>query len=79
MVWGYDETASKVEGTSQFDAAQRLRLFPLGSRVRVIGYEKRLADARRLNGRTGRVDRGHFGGSTCGWTKGRAKRARRSN
>ena len=59
---GYDETASKVEGTSQFDAAQRLRLFPLGSRVRVIGYEKRLANAPRLNGRTGRVDRGHFGG-----------------
>lgn len=60
--WGYDEAASKVEGTLQFDAAQRLRLFPLGSRVRVIGYEKRLADAPRLNGRTGRVDRGHFAG-----------------
>ncbi len=59
---GYDEAASKVEGTSQFDAAHRLRLFPVGTRVRVIGYEKRLADAARLNGRTGRVDRGHFGG-----------------
>ena len=59
---GYDKAAAKVPGTLQHDAAQRLKLFPVGSKVRVVGYEKRLADAPKLNGRTGRVQRGHFGG-----------------
>jgi hypothetical protein len=59
---GYDNAAAKVPGTLQHDAAQRLKLFPLGSRVKVVGYDRRLADAAKLNGRTGRVQRGHFGG-----------------
>lgn len=58
----YDAAAAKVPGTMQYEAAQRLTLFPLGSRVRVVGYDKRLGDARSLNGRTGSVHRGHFGG-----------------
>jgi hypothetical protein len=59
---GYDDAAAKVPGTMQHEAAQRLKLFPLGSRVKVVGYDKRLADAPRLNGRSGVVARGHFGG-----------------
>lgn len=59
---GYDAAAAATPGTLEYRAAQRLKLFPLGSRVRIVGYEGMLAGAAALNFREGTVLRAQFGG-----------------
>lgn len=59
---GYDQAAAETPGTMQHEAAQRLAIFPLRTRVRIVGYENRLGGQSRLNGRTGVVHDAQFGG-----------------